>query len=74
MEYQGQGWLHPESNAVYAAPRKDAQAVSCPVCEMEVDPASAPKSEFRGKTYYFCTTGHKEQFDAAPEKWLAPSP
>lgn len=75
MEYQGQGWLHPESNAVYAAPRKGAQAVpECPVCEMEVDPASAPKSEFRGKTYYFCTTGHKDQFDAAPEKWLAPSP
>jgi transcriptional regulator GlxA family with amidase domain len=71
MEYQGQGWSHPASNAVYAQARRGTSAHPlCPVCEMDVDPALAPKSAFKGKTYYFCSTGHKDQFDAAPEKWL----
>lgn len=71
MEYQGQGWLNPESNAVYAKipTSTDAHPI-CPVCEMEIDPANAPKSVFRGKTYAFCSPDHKQQFDAAPEKWL----
>jgi YHS domain-containing protein len=37
-----------------------------------VDPATAPKSAFKGKTYFFCSGEHKERFDAAPEKWLEP--
>jgi putative intracellular protease/amidase/YHS domain-containing protein len=73
MEYQGQGWLNPESNAIYAvsAVSTDAHPL-CPVCDMEVDPANAPKSAFKGKSYYFCSGDHKEQFDAAPDKWLKP--
>ena len=71
MEYQGQGWTNPESNAVYAAVKvsTDEHPV-CPVCEMDVDPAGAPKSTYKGKTYYFCSPGHKASFDAAPEKWV----
>jgi len=73
MEYQGQGWLKPESNAVYATVRVSTDAHPlCPVCEMDVDPSTAPKSMFKNKSYYFCSTDHKEQFDAAPEKWIAP--
>jgi putative intracellular protease/amidase/YHS domain-containing protein len=71
MEYQGQGWLHPESNAAYAKrPVSTAAHPLCPVCDMEVDPASAPKSVFGNKTYYFCSADDKATFDAAPQKWI----
>jgi YHS domain-containing protein len=36
---------------------------------MDVEPASAPKSVFNGKPYYFCSTEDKATFDAAPEKF-----
>jgi YHS domain-containing protein/putative intracellular protease/amidase len=73
LEYQGQGWLDPASNSVYAKVAVSTAAHPlCPVCEMEVDPKTAPKSAFQGKTYYFCSDGHKTMFDAAPAKWLAP--
>ena len=70
MEYQGQGWLDPASNAIYAKRVASAeQHPRCPVCTMEVDPATAPKSVYKAKTYYFCSGAHKSVFDAAPEKW-----
>jgi putative intracellular protease/amidase/YHS domain-containing protein len=71
MEYQGQGWMDPGVNAVYlkAAISTDEHPL-CPVCSMEVDRATAPSSVYKGKTYYFCSAGHKAAFDAAPEKWL----
>jgi putative intracellular protease/amidase/YHS domain-containing protein len=72
MEYQGQGWMNPNSNQVYATtPVSTAEHPLCPVCGMDVDPATAPKSVFQGKTYYFCTDDDKKTFDAAPEKFLA---
>lgn len=41
------------------------------VCKMEVDPKTAPaKSEYKGKTYYFCAPGCKRAFDKDPEKYL----
>jgi transcriptional regulator GlxA family with amidase domain len=71
MEYQGQGWMRADSNAIYAkrTVSTDAQPL-CPVCDMKVDPATAPKSALKGKTYYFCSEDHKGQFDAAPAKFL----
>jgi YHS domain-containing protein len=42
-----------------------------PVCNMDVDEkTAAAKSEYNGKTYYFCATGCKKAFDADPEKYL----
>ena len=73
LEYQGQGWQHPESNAVYAKALVSTDAHPlCPVCEMDVDKANAPRSVYSGKTYYFCSEEHKQTFDAEPGKWLAP--
>ena len=73
MEYQGQGWLDPASNQVYAKARISTdQHPLCPVCDMDVDPKSAHKSVYQGKTYYFCMDSHKAAFDAAPEKYLLP--
>jgi putative intracellular protease/amidase/YHS domain-containing protein len=68
MEYQGEGWIHPESNAVYAQNHpSSADHPVCPVCGM--DSKLALKTEFRGTTYYFCNPAHKQTFDESPEKF-----
>jgi putative intracellular protease/amidase/YHS domain-containing protein len=71
MEYQGLGWMNPDSNQVYAAaPVSSAEHPLCPVCGMDVDPATAPKSVFKSATYYFCSDNDKRTFDAAPDKFV----
>ena len=71
MEYQGQGWMNPNSNSAYAvAPVSTAEHALCPVCGMDVDVATAPKSVFNGTTYYFCSDDDKKTFDAAPDKFV----
>jgi len=71
MEYQGQGWMNADSNQIYASePVSTAAHPLCAVCGMDVDPATAPKSVFKDKTYYFCSDDDKKTFDAAPEKFV----
>jgi Cu+-exporting ATPase len=42
------------------------------VCGMDVDEGGAPaKSEYKGKTYYFCSEHCRRTFDQDPEKYLA---
>ncbi|MCC7498796.1 MAG: YHS domain-containing protein [Bryobacterales bacterium] len=42
-----------------------------PVCGMQVNPASAAgKSEYQGKTYYFCNAGCKRKFDQNPQQYV----
>jgi putative intracellular protease/amidase/YHS domain-containing protein len=74
MEYQGTGWMNPESNAVYAARRVSTDDHPlCPVCEMDADPkdAGTPRSVYKGRTYYFCSPSHKTLFDKSPDAFLA---
>lgn len=41
------------------------------VCGMTVDEEkAAAKSEYKGKTYYFCALGCKAAFDKDPDKYL----
>jgi Cu+-exporting ATPase len=41
------------------------------VCGMQVDPATAAgKSEYNGKTYYFCAVGCKTKFDQNPSAYV----
>jgi YHS domain-containing protein len=41
-----------------------------PVCGMEVDESRAEhKTEYMGKTYYFCAPGCKAMFEKEPEKY-----
>jgi putative intracellular protease/amidase/YHS domain-containing protein len=71
MEYQGLGWMNPDSNQIYAAtPVSSAEHPICPVCGMDVDPATAPKSVYNDKTYYFCSDDDKKTFDAGPDKFV----
>src|SRR5437762_5914115 len=71
MEYQGEGWMSPNSNQIYAtAPVSTPEHPLCAVCSMDVDPKIAPKSVFKGATYYFCSQDDKKTFDAAPDKFV----
>lgn len=41
-----------------------------PVCGMQVDERrAAGQSEYKGKTYYFCSAGCKAAFDQNPERY-----
>ncbi len=51
--------------------RAAVEEVRCPVMGAVVrDPDSALKSEYKGRTYYFCCPGCKPMFDADPEKYV----
>ena len=42
-----------------------------PVCKMQVDESKAAgKSQYGGKTYYFCSPGCKAKFDANPSSYV----
>src|SRR5256886_13698953 len=72
MEYQGQGWMNADSNQIYAAaPVSTEEHPLCPVCGMDVDPKTSPKSVYKGTTYYFCSDDDKKTFDAAPDKFTS---
>jgi len=71
MEYQGEGWMNPDSNQTYAkSPVSTTEHPLCLVCGMDVDPKNAPKSVFKSATYYFCSEDDKKTFDTAPDKFV----
>ena len=62
MEYQGTGWLNPDSNQSYARmPELLGEPARCAACLMVVDRTVA--SSYKGTTYYFCSREHKELFE-----------
>lgn len=66
MEYQGTGWLDPQSNVAYARlPESNAQHPVCPLCRMDAD--TTISSVHAGRTYYFCAESEKQFFDEHPE-------
>lgn len=47
------------------------ETVMCPVTGTETTPAKAyDKTEYEGKTYYFCCAGCKPEFEKDPQKYL----
>jgi xanthine dehydrogenase accessory factor len=55
-----------------AAPRPVAAVEERdPVCGMPVSPGSKHRAEHGGRTYYFCCGGCREQFVAAPARFLS---
>lgn len=43
-----------------------------PVCGMQVEESEAAgQSEHQGRTYYFCSSGCKDKFDANPEDYTS---
>lgn len=49
------------------------QAVKDPVCGMDVDPGSALRHEYAGKTYHFCSEHCRAKFHAEPGKYAQSS-
>lgn len=50
--------------------RGECMAVD-PVCKMDVNEKEAQwKTEYQGKTYYFCAPGCKKAFEENPQKYL----
>ncbi len=48
-----------------------AELVKDLICGMDIDPETAAgKSEYGGKTYYFCAVGCKTEFDGNPDKYI----
>jgi YHS domain-containing protein len=45
--------------------------VTDPVCKMQIDEKKAAgKSEYNGKTYYFCAQSCKSKFDQNPQAFV----
>ena len=63
----------PVGEDALAGHSADADALFCPVMTHEKVTNvsdSAPKSVYKGKTYYFCCPACKPKFDADPEKYI----
>ena len=57
------------------AQQKSGDTAVDPVCGMTVVKANAKATfDYKGATYYFCSTGCKDAFAKEPEKYLAPKP
>jgi Cu+-exporting ATPase len=66
--------MNPEKTNL-GNPNLGKTIVKDPVCNMDVDPASARGSaDYEGQTYYFCSPGCVKRFNADPEKYLASQP
>lgn len=44
------------------------------VCQMKVDPKTAPQATYNGTTYYFCSEGDKATFLKNPEAYIKKAP
>jgi YHS domain-containing protein len=71
-EYQGRGWLDPNSNQAYVKAQVSTdEHPLCPLCSMDAD--RSLKSVYKAKTYYFCSPPHKEEFDKTPARFAVAS-
>ncbi len=50
--------------------KKPEQKAADPVCGMIVDKSTSPKSEYKGKTYYFCSLEDKKEFERSPASYI----
>lgn len=74
LEYQGRGWTDPDSNVAFATrPTSTPEHPICPVCEMEVDEATALRATHAGQTHYFCSDGCRSMFERSPDRFTRSS-
>src|SRR5687767_11557365 len=72
--------LHYEHDGLNATQLRDAHhhshqpgAVTDPVCGMAVNVTTdAPRSEYQGDAYFFCSPRCKTKFDAEPARYTKP--
>jgi P-type Cu+ transporter len=54
---------------------KEDEMTTDPVCGMSVNEKTAPaKTEYQGKTYYFCSTEDKRKFEEQPANYTKKEP
>lgn len=64
-----------EAPTSFDAPPPVGTRAHCPVMDQDfVVAENTPRSEFQGRHYVFCCPGCKPQFDANPQRYLAPNP
>lgn len=70
LEYQGQGWMDPNSNGVYAQARiSTAEHPLCPVCQTDVDPTTSPRApRTRGRRTISAWTHTRDCSTRAPNR------
>ena len=61
------GSTAPVDSALSGAPSKTQID---PVCTMSVDTATAKASNYNGKIFYFCSSEHRDAFEAAPGRYV----
>lgn len=66
-------WLIARSTAGSGVRRgRGMMSVTDPVCDMIFDIDSAvDRTDYQGKTYYFCAHACRQEFDRDPEKYVA---
>ncbi len=63
--------MHKEGTYRFVPKKYLIKMVLDVVCKMEVDEKTSKyKSEYKGKTYYFCAPMCKQKFDRSPDKYL----
>lgn len=74
LEYQGDGWKFPTSNARYAqAPVGGTEDHPvCPVCGAPVKKDPQLTTTYEGHTYFFCSDFCKAHFVKTPRRFLPP--
>jgi len=66
--------LHPGEASKRSNSLNDSETLRDPVCNMDVEPATAAGSyDYKGTTYYFCSEPCLGRFRSSPEEFLAPS-
>ena len=53
-----------------ASTSQNKQTAVDPVCGMNVETAKAIKTDYRGKTYYFCSPHCQQLFEGSPQEYL----
>jgi YHS domain-containing protein len=64
------GMDHSKMGQSMAGMETAAPAGDVPVCKTPADPKTAPKTDYKGKTYYFCSESDRQKFLANPAKYL----
>lgn len=65
-EGHGGGESRGGSGARWVPPESEVD----PVCSMTVRTDSAKSAAYGGRVYYFCSAEHREQFEAAPDRYI----
>ena len=74
LEYQGTGWMHPDSNAGFAGrPVATPDRAVCPVCEMQVSRSGAITRVHSDMIRNFCGEWCADRFASRPRAFQLPA-